>query len=980
MRVVNFALDGRALQLSLEGSPGGGEASGFGADARRCSDRPALSPDFRASGVSVDGQEQPSGSGGKSSGMEVGDDPVAKRPSGLPPTPTNADVRQLEAERYGEEASSPICPGAESRSCNEMPIQLGQVIAREWDVSDSPIGAPSRTEGAFSRVQLNPTKEPRKRRSKRGKGRVAVLDERLGPSVDVKTSWARSCKLPLPGGEDPDAPTRDANPSGGEGDPYIDTLTPKSIHRSPARDRGEPDRENRTSFQFPSEGAAASQFQSGKRGDGEMVCQCQEVDAEFAGVHKMLGLTGAALVCRVTVELGGKPLVACIDTGATFSLLADKMYEELQDALPPLQPAHVELSGAGGESLNVKGAIEAKFRLGDGHYDQRILVGRLEGLDLLLGMDWLTTYGVNIDCATKTVRIGEASSTSFGQVLAVLGKDLVRLTKTVRVRPRGVQRVLCHIKNCNRVGQEVLVEGTVNLGGELFVVPSLEVIRDDGSLPLTLENQSTDFREIPEGMIVAKVTGLTTEKEERPQEDVNRTSDGGETPPVLRIWQIPTQVANTNAIGTRHGMEWTSRQLIPEEKEDKSSRRQGDCKVYFAEEKAPAGLSTEPTQAGDKATVPEFLRCMFPAEETLTADEMSKLEDLVMEYEDIFLAPDGSPGYTDLISHKIDTGDALPIKQNYYRRSMKEREYVDAEVEQMLANGVIRPSKSPWGAPVVLVRKKTGELRFCIDFRQLNEATKKDAYPLPRIDECLDALEGSKFFSTLDLASGYWQVAMDPEDAEKTAFVTHRGLFEWTRMPFGLCNAPATFCRLMEMVLADIVWSQCLVYLDDILAFGRNFEVASLNLRAVFERLRRANLKLKPKKCRLFATSVEYLGHEVDKDGIRPSRSKVQALHNWDVPRTLTEVRTYLGFTGYYRRFVPNYSELAKPLTGLTKKGVRFHWEEQQLYAFRKIKWYIEQLPLLYYPVPDKEFHLKVDASLYGIGGTLEQEQDGICL
>ena len=135
--------------------------------------------------------------------------------------------------------------------------------------------------------------------------------------------------------------------------------------------------------------------------------------------------------------MGGKPLVACIDTGATFSLLADKVYEELHDTLPPLQPAQVELSGAGGESLNVKGAIDAKFRLGDGCYDQRILVGRLEGLDLLLGMDWLTTYGVNIDCATKTVRIGEARSILFGQVLAVLGKDLVRLTKTVRVRREG---------------------------------------------------------------------------------------------------------------------------------------------------------------------------------------------------------------------------------------------------------------------------------------------------------------------------------------------------------------------------------------------------------------------------------------------------------------------------------------------------------------------------------------------------------------
>ena len=146
---------------------------------------------------------------------------------------------------------------------------------------------------------------------------------------------------------------------------------------------------------------------------------------------------------------------------------------------------------------------------------------------------------------------------------------------------------------------------------------------------------------------------------------------------------------------------------------------------------------------------------------------------------------------------------------------------------------------------------------------------------MPRIEECLDALTGSKYFSTLDLASGYWQVAMDPRSRPKTAFQTHRGLFEWNVMPFGLCNAPATFCRLMEQVLADICWSRCLVYLDDIVAFGTNFDVAYQNLRAVFTRLRKANLKLKPKKCMLFRQKVEYLGHEVSAEGIRPCPDKI---------------------------------------------------------------------------------------------------------
>ena len=180
------------------------------------------------------------------------------------------------------------------------------------------------------------------------------------------------------------------------------------------------------------------------------------------------------------------------------------------------------------------------------------------------------------------------------------------------------------------------------------------------------------FREIQEGMIVAKITGLSTEGESHLQDDVNLASDGGERP-VLRIWRIPTQVANTNAIGTRHGMEWTSRQLIPEGEADESPKRKGDCKVYFTEEMVPAGLSTEPTQVRDPVRVPEDLRCLFPAERTLTPDEVSKLEALVMEYEDIFVSPNGIPSFTNLISHKLDTGDVKPIKQNYYCCSMKER-------------------------------------------------------------------------------------------------------------------------------------------------------------------------------------------------------------------------------------------------------------------------------------------------------------------
>ena len=290
-------------------------------------------------------------------------------------------------------------------------------------------------------------------------------------------------------------------------------------------------------------------------------------------------------------------------------------------------------------------------------------------------------------------------------------------------------------------------------------------------------------------------------------------------------------------------------------------------------------LATEP-DVSSVSRLPEHLRCMTPPVGLLTTKQTEEVVDLVLEYQDIFIGPDGKVGFTNRVRHTIDVQGAQPVKVPNRRKSIPDKEHIAAEVQKLEREGQIRKSMSPWAAQVVLANKKDGTKRFCIDFRQLNDLTKKDAYPLPRIDECLDVMNRCQFFSSMDLASGYWQVAMDPKDREKTAFSTHVGLYEWNVMPFGLCNAPATFCRLMEQVLADIIWSKCLVYLDDIVAYGSTFRVAYENLEAVFKRLRAANLKLKPKKCQLFWDKLDYLGHEVSREGIRPSHAKIAGLHD----------------------------------------------------------------------------------------------------
>ncbi|MCP3888118.1 MAG: hypothetical protein GY702_04500, partial [Desulfobulbaceae bacterium] len=376
--------------------------------------------------------------------------------------------------------------------------------------------------------------------------------------------------------------------------------------------------------------------------------------------------------------------------------------------------------------------------------------------------------------------------------------------------------------------------------------------------------------------------------------------------------------------------------------------------------------------------LPQHMRCMLPPPGVLSTEELERTTMLILEYQDVFVGADGRVGYTDQISHKIDTGEAVPIKDRLRKSSYVEREKITQEVTKMLAEGQISPSSSPWGAGVVLVEKKDGAVRFCIDYRRLNQVTKKDAYPLPKIEECLDRLLGNKYFHVVDCCSGYWQVKVHPEDKEKTAFITPIGLFEWEVMPFGLCNAPATFCRLMEKVLSDICWSRCLVYLDDIVSFGKDFAEALLNLGLVLERLRRSNMKLKPKKCELFRTRVEYLGHEVSDKGIKPSSKKVEVLQNWPVPTNQTEVRTFLGFCSYYRRFIESFAAIAKPLYDLTCKGIKVPvpLKESQLAAFCTLRDSLCQRVMMHYVVPGHPFILDTDASGESVGACLSQRID----
>ena len=278
-----------------------------------------------------------------------------------------------------------------------------------------------------------------------------------------------------------------------------------------------------------------------------------------------------------------------------------------------------------------------------------------------------------------------------------------------------------------------------------------------------------------------------------------------------------------------------------------------------------------------------------------------------------------------------------------------------------------------------MVPKKDGTNRMCIDYRKLIEITTKDAYPLPRIGQTIDALQGAGFFSSLDLASGYWRVPVAEKDRHKTAFCTPEGgLYEFVKMPFGLTNAPATFQRLMNEIFKEDLFKHVLIFLDDLLVYSETPAEHLEHLEKIFFlKLRAAGLKLKPKKCDLFQTQVNYLGHVLDKTGIRPDPKKLEAVRDWERPKTVTQVRSFTAFCNYYRQFVKNFAEVAKPLYRLTSKGVKFTWEEENEDAFQLLKARLLQAPILAFPNFRHPFVIDTDASETALGAVLSQIIDG---
>ena len=334
-------------------------------------------------------------------------------------------------------------------------------------------------------------------------------------------------------------------------------------------------------------------------------------------------------------------------------------------------------------------------------------------------------------------------------------------------------------------------------------------------------------------------------------------------------------------------------------------------------------------------------------------------------------------GLTNKVEHQIDTGDAAPIKQLPRRLPHALKQVVDSQVKEMLETEVIETSNSPWASLIVLVKKRDGSWRFCIDFRKLNDVTRKDAYPIPQVFDLIDSLSGNTYFTTLDLKSGYWQVPVHPDSKPKTAFVIPGGgHFQFKRMAFGLTNAVPTFQRLMMNVLSGLIGKKCLVYLDDVLVLGRSLEENLHNLKDVLDAIRDAGLKLNSNKCVFARPSVKYLGYIISADGIAPDEEKVKAVEQFPVPTDVSSLRRFLGIVGYYRRFICGFGDIAAPVFKLLQKDSKFERKQSCVEAFQTLKESLIKAPVMCYPSFDREFIVYTDASNIGVGGVLSQRDE----
>lgn len=657
------------------------------------------------------------------------------------------------------------------------------------------------------------------------------------------------------------------------------------------------------------------------------------------------GLVG--IKCTAKVTIGAREVDCLLDTGSQVTTIPQSIYEaNLSDY--PLKPLEnlLEVEGANGQAVPYLGYIELTLKF------PKVLIGtEVEVPTLALVVPDLTSLsqilvGTNsLDVLySKCAKENAASfQSSFHGYQAVL-KVLEARWRQASSETLGYVKLRGNSPEVVPAGSTVVLDGFVHLHG-----PHTEkwVTLEPPSVPL------------PSGLLIANC-----------------------------LHTLPRKRLSKLSVLLRNGTQ-TDIKVPP--------------KVVLAEIHAVQKVMDQQHQSSDVKADEASLNCANLTFEfgdsPLPMSWKERISKLLNSMPEVFSLHDLDYGSTEKVKHQIKLSDSTPFKHRARPIHPQDIDAVRKHLQELLEAGVIRESESPFASPIVVVRKKDGTVRLCIDFRKLNSQTIKDAYALPNLEEVFSTLTGSKWFSVLDLKSGFYQIGMEEADKCKTAFVCPLGFWEFNRMPQGITNAPSTFQRLMERCMGDLNRKQVLVFIDDLIVFSKTLEEHESRLLQVLNRLKEYGLKLSPEKCRFFQTSVRYLGHIVSQDGVETDPAKVETLKTWPKPTNLKELRSFLGFAGYYRRFVRDYSQIIKPLTDLTagypplrKSGIKKpkdggyfnpkeefgdRWTQDCQSAFDSIIGKLTSTPVLGFANPKLPYVLHTDASTTGLGAALYQEQEG---
>ena len=633
----------------------------------------------------------------------------------------------------------------------------------------------------------------------------------------------------------------------------------------------------------------------------------------------------ATTVTPMTAELRieGRRLRVIIDTGSVVSLITRATLLRICPK-PHYEAPGVHISSVDGSDVKITGAVRLLVNLPE-PTQVRFLVTEQLPSEALIGMDVLNRLIPQISLGEKRMKFSRGN---------------IKVTTTTAEAAKNIHTaVAVTAEETTRIPANSAA--FVPIGGAIHSLSA----EGEGRRPFLLQPiLNVDFNELPADCLI--VPALVNFEGNLSSVLVHNTTDK----------ECTVEKGKTIAIAKRADEGVLQRQ----------------ASLAMTRGKTAGGVGRK-----DDVVTHEQIKTHVRTMKGLDPEQKKRVEELLLKYRDIFRNSLTTAGGAKVEPMRINTETERPIRAPIYVKSPKEEKTMHDEVDKLLDAGVIRDSKSPWNAPVIIVPKKDGGLRFCVDFRRLNDATKKEVYPMPRIDRALEHLSGSQWYSTFDMLSGYWQVKLTPDTIEKTAFsVPGKGHFEFVVVPMGATNAPAHFQRVMDLALHGLTWGICLVYLDDIIVFSNTFDEQVARLDTLLGRLKSLNMLLKFSKCKFFLQEIEFLGHVVSGKGVKPDQRKVEAIARCQPPKNVKELRSFLGAVNHFRRFIHRCAQREMPLLELLRRENKWVWGPGQQASFEDLRTCLMTPPILRHANFSKPFIVFTDASDTTISATLMQREE----